>query len=379
MAKQKLPEEHENLERWLVSYGDFMTLLLATFVVLYALSQVDISEFVKLEDSIRKAFNAPSLLEGADTILDGKNNSIFDMSAGDSIIEPLMLEYMSQRYETTSFNQIQESIKELSKNGDLDGVDAKMTETGLLITFKEDLLFYSASAALTDKALKSLDKVGALISQQFAMHNIRVEGHTDSQPISSFMYPSNWELSGARSSSIIRYFISRFKFMPELFSSVGYGETRPIADNSTPQGREKNRRVEVLILKNKYKSFEHAVNPLLKKSKKSQAEFQKNRMEAIQQVKEEYPALNELKVKSSLQKKDNAVKETPINEEVEKTISIKNKTIYEQATIKENEMKSGKRIIQKNINEDDNFLGNVTKSGNILQKDINAQFDQVGK
>ena len=97
MAKKKLPEEHENLERWLVSYGDFITLLFATFVVLYALSQIDITEFAKLEDSIKKAFNAPSLIEGSDAILDENGHSILDASSADAIIPPLMLEYISQK------------------------------------------------------------------------------------------------------------------------------------------------------------------------------------------------------------------------------------------------------------------------------------------
>ncbi len=387
MAKKKPPEEHVNLERWLVSYGDFMTLLLATFVVLYALSQVDIAEFSKLEESIKKAFNAPSLLEGSENILDG-SESIFDAQSADSVIEPLMLEYMSQRYESNAFNQIKESINELTKNGDLEGVNAKITETGLLITFKEDLLFFSASAALTDRAMATLDKVGALISQQFAMHNIRVEGHTDNQPINTIMFPSNWELSTARSSAIIRYFLTRFKFIPGIFTAVGYSDTRPIEDNKTPEGREKNRRVEILILKNKYKQFEHPSNTLIKQPKKVQEEFQKQRMEALDVVKNDNKELTKLKVRSSLEKPvEKAVptklpKEKPQNEE--KTLSIKNKSLYEQATVKQNEKANTNSNPNansdeiKNKNQDDNFLNNFSKS-KILQKDINDQFEPTGQ
>ena len=184
MAKKKLPEDHENLERWLVSYGDFITLLFATFVVLYALSQIDITEFSKLEDSIKKAFNAPSLIEGSDAILDENGNSILDASSADAAIPPLMLEYISQKYEQKSFEEIKDAIDELTENGDLEGVNAQITDKGLLITFKDDFLFYSASATLTDKAMKTLDDIGVLIGEKFALHYIRVEGHTDNHCLS---------------------------------------------------------------------------------------------------------------------------------------------------------------------------------------------------
>ena len=191
MAKKKLEQAHENLERWLVSYGDFITLLFATFVVLYALSQIDLTEFAALEDSIRKAFNAPSILEGSDSILDSKGASILEASAADSTIAPLMLEYISQKYEDQSFEDIKDAINQMSKNGDMEGIDAQLTDKGLLITMKNDLLFYSGSATLTDKAMKTLDNVGVLIGEKFALHYIRVEGHTDNQPINTFMFPSN--------------------------------------------------------------------------------------------------------------------------------------------------------------------------------------------
>ena len=380
MAKKKHQEEHVNLERWLVSYGDFMTLLLATFVVLYALSQIDIAEFGKLEDSIRKAFNAPSLLEGSDALLDG-SESIFDAQAADSVIEPLMLEYMSQRYESNAFNQIKESINELTKNGDLEGVEAKIIETGLLITVKEDLLFYSASAALTNEAMATLDKVGALISEQFAMHNIRVEGHTDSQPINTILFPSNWELSTARSSAIIRYFLTRFKFMPSIFTAVGYSDTRPIEDNNTPSGREKNRRVEILVLKNKYKQFESPSNTLIKKSKKEQEAFQQERIDAINAVKNDNRELTKLKIRSSLEKpqtKNQTHQKGSIDENKNNmTLSIKNKTLYEQTMLNE-PSENGDISETENKNQDDNFLSNFSKSKNILQKDIKEEFNPTG-
>lgn len=378
MAKKKPPEEHENLERWLVSYGDFITLLFATFVVLYALSQIDISEFGKLEDGMKKAFNAPSLLEGSDSLLDGKD-SILDASSADSVIAPLMLEYVSQKYEEKSFKDIKESIEQMKDNGDLQGVDAKITDAGLLITFKDDFLFYSASANLTEKAMKTLDNIGVLIGEKFALHYIRVEGHTDNLPINSFIFPSNWELSSARSGAIIRYLIQRFNFMPNIFTSVGYGDTRPLVDNKTQENRAKNRRVEILILKNKFKGLEHPSTSILTQSKEAQESFQKQRVETIQRIKNESPELKRLKTnkdydyseKNSANTENQAQSSKSEQTGDEKTLSIRNKTLYEQVDkLPENTLKYQ--------NEDDNWLGN-TKNDKILQKDINKQFDMIGQ
>jgi len=372
MAKKKPPEEHENLERWLVSYGDFITLLFATFVVLYALSQIDLSDFGKLEDGMRKAFNAPSLLEGGMSVFDGKE-SLLDFDAADSVIAPLMLEYVSQKYEEKSFNEIKNSVDQMKENGDLEGVDAKITDAGLLISFKNDFLFYSASATLTDKAMKTLDNIGVLIGEKFALHYIRVEGHTDNLPINSFMYPSNWELSSARSSSVIRYLIQRFNFMPNIFTAIGYGDTRPIADNNTEVNRAKNRRVEILILKNKFKGLEHATTSILTQSKKAQEEFQKQRTETIQRIKNASPELKRIKKMSEedikkLENKDAKIAPKAENEP-EPNLSVRNKTLYEQANDSEK---------SENQNLDDNWLG-TSKNNKILQKDINKQFDMIGQ
>lgn len=378
MAKKKLEQAHENLERWLVSYGDFITLLFATFVVLYALSQIDLTEFAALEDSIRKAFNAPSILEGSDSILDSKGVSILEASAADSTIAPLMLEYISQKYEDQSFEDIKDAINQMSKNGDMEGIDAQLTDKGLLITMKNDLLFYSGSATLTDKAMKTLDNVGVLIGEKFALHYIRVEGHTDNQPINTFMFPSNWELSGARSSSIIRYLITRFKFMPNIFTAVGYGDTRPIVDNKTVENRSKNRRVEILVLKNKFKSFEHATSSVMKQPKKEQEAFQAERMATIQRIKNGSKAFENLKTTTvedevtqieSSSINNNSTEATKEANDRKKSLSIKNKTIYEQSS----------NVTPKTRKDDDDAWINDAKHDKILQKDINKQFDMVGQ
>lgn len=284
MARKKKHEEHENLERWLISYADFITLLFATFVVLYALSQVDIKDFKSLEDSIRQAFSAPSITQGSAGLMNEQSDTIFDKQQADSLISPLMMEYLSQKYENQSIDQIEQQITEMQKSGDLEGVDAVKTDRGLVIRFSSDYLFKSGSATITPGAKLKLDIVGMIIAKKFILHQIRVEGHTDNQAINSPYFPSNWELSSARSSAVIRYYISRFGFMPSLFTAIGYAETRPISENKTESGRTKNRRVDVVILKNKFKSQENPQNDITKMSKDDQEKMMNTRMVTINKI-----------------------------------------------------------------------------------------------
>ena len=195
-----------------------------------------------------------------------------------------MVEYISPKYEEDSFKEIDEEVKELSKMGELEGISSKITEKGLLLTFDEKYLFAPASAYLDRNAKKILDKVGVLICKKFVLHNMIVEGHTDSLAMSSNQYPSNWELSGARACSVVRYLISRFKFSPSLFSAVGYADTRPLETAISPKDPA-NRRVEILILKNKYKKHYGTKNDFtLSLTKEQQDNIQKERAEIIKTV-----------------------------------------------------------------------------------------------
>lgn len=282
--KQKHPE-HVNLERYLISYADFITLLFATFVVLYALSQVDSKDFKALEESIKQAFSAPSVMQGSPSMMDAASDSILSKEASDSMITPLMMEYISQKYEDQALQDIAQNIETEIKNGQLDGVDdVSVTDKGISIRLKGDYLFKPGSAELTPASQKSLDKVGAIIMKKFILHNMRIEGHTDNQPFSSKVFPSNWELSSARSSSIIRYFISRFKYMPSLFTAVGFADTRPISNNTYASGRSKNRRVEIFILKNRFNSQEKPQNEIMKMTKEDQEKMQNYRLQIISEI-----------------------------------------------------------------------------------------------
>ncbi len=283
MARKKKHPEHENLERWLVSYSDFITLLFATFVVLYALAQVDATDFAKLEESLKEAFSQNTLLDGKQSIMDG-SDSLFDQQQANSFIPSLMLEYISPKYEETSFNEIEQTIQDLTEAGELEGITTKITDKGLLLTFEDKYLFASASAYLDSNAKKLLDKVGVIICKKFVLHSMRVEGHTDSDPIRSMQYPSNWELSSARASSVVRYLIDRFKFSPSLFSAIGYADTRPLETSISPKDPA-NRRVEILIMRNKYKrEFETRNDNTMKLTKSQQEQIQKQRAEVIRTI-----------------------------------------------------------------------------------------------
>ena len=283
MAKKHKHEDHENLERWLVSYGDFITLLFATFVVLYALAQVDATDFAKLEESLKHAFSQNTLFEGQEAVMDG-SQSLFDQQQANSFIPSLMVEYISPKYEDDSFKEIANEIKNLTEMGELDGITSKITEKGLMLTFDDKYLFAPASAYLASDARKLLDKVGVLICKKFVLHHMIVEGHTDSMAMKSAQFPSNWELSGARASSVVRYLIDRFKFSPSLFSAVGYADTRPVENAISPKDPA-NRRVEILILKNKYKNQFGTRNDFtLSLTKQQQEEIQARRAEIIKKV-----------------------------------------------------------------------------------------------
>lgn len=297
MARKKPPEEHENLERWMVSYADFLTLLFATFVVLYALSQINLEQFKELQLSIKKAFTAPSIMQG-DVGVMNQGQNIIDNSNANAMIDSLMLEYVSPTYEQESFEEIKEDIEALNKTGELDGVNATIDERGLVINMNDDgILFKSGSADLSNAARKKLDLIGKLIIQKFAMHQIRIEGHSDKIP-STGRYPSNWELSSARASSIARYLIGKFKFLPDLFTVVGYADTRPVIQGNSSAALAKNRRVEIVVLRNQNKRAELSQDSFIKMDKAHQQQLRNEQIEVVESMD-----------KAELQKIENKIKQ----------------------------------------------------------------------
>lgn len=237
--KRSAPHEEEASEAWLLPYSDLMTLLLALFICLFAISQTDEVKLSQMAQAFSSAFNmgGPSMFEGAGP---GNNSSRDLLSADDGGMEAYLAE-----------NAQMENLKHhldayIEQNGLEDEISTMMTEDGLMIRIKENALFPSGSAQLTEGVQRIGPVVAALIAP--IPQRILVTGHTDNVPMSSAQYPSNWELSSARAINFMKYIIAQDARMnPARFSAMGRSEYRPIADNATPEGRTQNRRVEVLI------------------------------------------------------------------------------------------------------------------------------------
>lgn len=291
MGRKHKHEEHENLERWLVSYADFITLLFATFVVLYALSQLDLAKFKDFKQSVQKAFSANSIIQGSEGIQEKSGTSQINDAGGSSdnmvVIEPIM-QTMQQVQEDKDFEKTKSEMEIYSDLSGVSGIKTEVSERGLSINLLDTLMFDSGKATIKPQAYKTLNKIGKMLKENYPNSLVRIEGHTDSIPIKSSIYPSNWELSSARASSIVRYFAGNFNIPQNRFAAVGYADSHPVVSNSNWMERGKNRRVEVVVLRDKYAKAE-AANPELDKLIKEKEEKQKAEQEKIkkQQKKQE--------------------------------------------------------------------------------------------
>ncbi len=243
MAKKK-NEEQENNERWLISYADFITLLFAFFVVMYATSQSDNEKKATFEKSFQQA-TGMFQSGGSGGILNDPHPSYLE--DGSPIQSPVRL----FRDKNASRKELKDALWQL--------IHAKMSEDeihnsgleiyddqhGVRIAVKAAKLFPSGSAKILPEALKRLDSIGEVL--RLAERRMVVEGHTDSEVISSEMFPSNWELAGARAATIVRYLIQRHKVPADLMSVASYADQKPLVRNDTAENRAKNRRIEILI------------------------------------------------------------------------------------------------------------------------------------
>ena len=260
--RRRQHDEHENLERWLVSYADFVTLLFAFFVVMYAISTVNEGKYRVLSDTLTEAFRdpgksaaqargpepplAPILIEPSPSAAAGAGGHAgADAAAG---ILPAGSALVGERQQgatqdlDTLAEQIADELQpflgqrliEISKVGDT-----------VEVAMKSQMLFESGSARLSPQAMPALEGVGRVLAS--AGNAIRVEGHTDNRPINTLQFPSNWELSAARAASVV-HFLMRLGIEPARMAAIGYGEHRPAGDNAADEGRQRNRRVTLVIL-----------------------------------------------------------------------------------------------------------------------------------
>lgn len=248
MARKKPAEEHENHERWLVSYADFITLLFAFFVVMYAISSINEGKYRVLSDSLVSAFQQPpsseKLIEMKSKypeILDGTGRPV-----GKAVIQPPGGETPERRAAAEKMKRVAKNVLEamqpLIKSGQ---VQVTQSPKGVTVEINASTLFNSGDAVLQPKSVDTLSAVAQVLAT--TDNPIQVEGHTDNIPIYSAVYPSNWELSSARAGSVVRLF-TEMGVPAGRMVAIGYADNRPLDTNTTPEGRTRNRRVNVLIL-----------------------------------------------------------------------------------------------------------------------------------
>jgi len=270
MARRKRQEEPENHERWLISYADFITLLFAFFVVMYSISSVNDGKYRVLSDTLSAVFEGGSTGgPRAIDILDAPANTqpiavITDQPALDLANLPFEVEEEGSALISDEQNAEKEDDEEdelmaaqalgalaeeveeiMSPFIQKDLIEVKKNKFWLEIEMKSSLLFPSGKARLSRRALKPLQKIANTIKP---LNNpIFIEGYTDNIPIRNLAFPSNWELSAARAASVVNLF-TKLGVRADRMAAIGYGQYRPIADNKTRVGRDKNRRVKILVM-----------------------------------------------------------------------------------------------------------------------------------
>lgn len=233
MARKKKHEEHENHERWLVSYADFITLLFAFFTSMYAISSVNQGKFRVLSESLAVAFN-PSVVTSV-----RMNESPRFINEQRSHVADQFKDMFSYYYE-----RLQDSLKNLEQDQKL---SILYDEKKITIRVSEGMLFEPGSDEIIKNAQPVLDEIASVLGEM--PNYMSIEGHTDNIPINTMRFPSNWDLSNARALKILKYFVEKHKFDPRKLSATGYGEYRPVDSNDTPSGRMKNRRVDILVMR----------------------------------------------------------------------------------------------------------------------------------
>jgi len=254
--KKRQEEEHENLERWLVSYADFITLLFAFFVTMYAISRVDEKKMGSVVESLQRALGSTTWQEGKK-----QDAGVFptsDKPLGVAIVPVNSEKGQGKDHFEKLAAEIKKNIKEGQKNNggedDLNQLKFILDKRGLVLRFSERFFFDSGEASVRPEVIPMLNSIAQTLEK--IPNHIRIEGHTDSVPINTPRFPSNWELSTARATSIVHFVLTRYQFEPTRLSAAGYGEFRPISSNKTQDGRSQNRRVDIVILSSKERESE---------------------------------------------------------------------------------------------------------------------------
>lgn len=235
-----------------------VTLILVFFVLLFAMSQVDMNKFQSITSSFqnRAIFDfLPSIVPSEDISSDGSGEGFGDGEDSDEdpdvdpdeALDGLIDHLEEWEKKADALAKLMDNVELfLEEQGLGDVISATRTEEGVILVLQDSILFESGEAEILDSGVPFLDEVARLLKG--IGNTVRVEGHTDSRPISTYRFPSNWELSGARAGVVVRYFIEEHDLDEERFLIAGYADTRPVAENTSQENMSKNRRVEIVIL-----------------------------------------------------------------------------------------------------------------------------------
>jgi chemotaxis protein MotB len=257
MSRKKRHAEHVNHERWLVSFADFMTLLFAFFVVMYASSQVDKRKVGQLAVAIQTAFQQLGVFQSTSgrVPVTAVSTSQADDAQAVPGMDPATLGRVSpplasDNLNHTSNGDVQKLMKDLQKvllvEIKKQEISVRATPDGVVLSLQEIGFYDSGSDVLRPGAEAILDRLIGVVTA--SGNRLRIEGHTDNVPIHTSRFLSNWDLSTARATGMIRLFMEKYSVAPQRLSAAGYAEFHPVADNSTPEGRAMNRRVDIVIL-----------------------------------------------------------------------------------------------------------------------------------
>lgn len=255
MRRKKRHATHANHERWLVSYADFITLLFAFFVVLFASSQVNHRKVSQLAQAIQDAFQQLGIFDASfkqpplnpNGPLPTDQVRLVNTRVAPAQMFAAMASVAQADREQESLGELRNKLSvELSPEIHRQVVTIVQNREGLVISLREIGFYPSGSATLKPSSLPAVRRIAmALLNRP---ENIRFDGYTDNVPIHNSRYASNWELSVARATNMVRLFISKFDFPPQRLSAAGYGQYHPIVSNATAQGRAMNRRVDIVVL-----------------------------------------------------------------------------------------------------------------------------------
>lgn len=241
MARKKYHEEADNHDRWLVSYADFMTLLFAFFVVMYAISSLNEGKYRVLSNALNGAFGTALQAQGAVPQMKSPTTSVIDSLP---LVRPRQQEMLKKEREkmTVVAKDILTVLEPLVREGK---VKVTQTSRGVSIEINASLLFGQGEAKLHPDSIQALNAIASVLKADH--HDIQVEGFTDNLPIKNSQFPSNWELSAVRASSVARLFMEN-GVDENRITAVGQGPKSPVGSNETVEGRARNRRVTITIL-----------------------------------------------------------------------------------------------------------------------------------